>query len=334
MEKIDLKDRKILYILAQNSRLPTNRIAKLVGLSKDAVLYRIRRLDKMGMVYKYFTRMNPASFGYTSFQLTLSLSPKKEEMEKIIRHIQMHPFCMNAFTMLGRWDILAEFAVKNDEDVYRIVSDISDACGTALNDLEVKSCAFLYKKTNFMDAVGEVGMQPFSSRRSARVQKGPVKLDAKDAAVLRSLDGNGRKKIVDIVKETGLERDAVGYRKRDLEEAGVIENYGAALNIQALGFQSYYIEFGLKNITPEYEAKLRAYFTTQKGVTYGFHAANSLGGVAFFTARGPSELHERLLEFRNNFLPVMRSLEVMTVLKEHKFDYFPEGVAKAIAEKE
>lgn len=332
MEGIDLKDRKILYILAQNARLPTNRLAKLVGLSKDAVLYRIRRLEKAGIVYKYYTRMNIASMGYTSFQLTLSLSPKKEEMEKIMAHISAHPFCLNAFTMLGRWDVLAEFAVKNDEDVYKIVSEISDLCGAALNDLEVKSCAFLYKKTNFMDAVGDVGMQPFSTRRSL-MHKGLAKLDAKDAAVLHSLDANGRKRIVDIVKETGLERDVVGYRKANLEEAGVIESYGAALNIPALGFRSYYIEFGLKNITPEYEAKLRAYFATQKGVTYGFHSANSLGGVAFFTARGPSELHETLLEFRNNFLPVMRSLEVMTVLKEHKFDFFPEGVAKQIAGK-
>jgi DNA-binding Lrp family transcriptional regulator len=334
MEKIDLKDRKILYILAQNSRLPTNRIAKLVGLSKDAVLYRIRRLEKMGVICKYFTRMNIDSMGYTSFQLTLSLSPKKEDMEKIIGHIQKHPFCMNAFTMLGRWDVLAEFAVKNEEDVYRIVSEISGVCGAALNDLEVKSCAFLYKKTNLMDVVGDTGLQPFSTRRSTVVHKGLAKLDAKDAAVLRSLDGNGRKRIVDIVKETGLERDVVAYRKRNLEGLGVIESYGVDMNVSLLGFRSYYIEFGLKNITPEYEAKLKAYFATQKGVTYGFHAANSLGGVAFFTARGPTELHERLLEFRNNFLPVMRSLEVMTVLKEHKFEFFPEGIAKGIVGKE
>lgn len=334
MEKIDLKDRKILYILAQNARLPTSRLAKMVGLSKDAVLYRIRRLEKMGIICKYFTRMNLASLGYTSFQLTLSLSPKREEMEKIMGHICAHPFCMNAFTMLGRWDVLAEFAVRNDEDVYKVVSGISNVCGPALNDLEVKTCAFLYKKTNLMDAVGETGLQPFSTRRGASVHKGMAKLDAKDAAVLRSLDSNGRKRIVDIVKETGLERDVVGYRKSNLEGLGIIEGYGVDLNVSALGFNSYYIEFGLKNITPEYEAKLKAYFATQKGVTYGFHAANLLGGVAFFTARGPSELHETLLEFRNNFLPVMRSLEVMTVLKEHKFEFFPEGVAKGIAGKE
>ncbi|MFA5412183.1 MAG: Lrp/AsnC family transcriptional regulator [Candidatus Micrarchaeia archaeon] len=334
MEKIDLKDRKILYILTQNSRLPTNRIAKMAGLSKDAVLYRIKRLERMGVICKYFTRIHPDSLGYNSFQLTMSLSPGKEEMEKIMGHIRAHPFCMNAFTMLGRWDVLAEFAVRNDEDVYRIVSEISGVCGAALNDLEVKSCAFLYKKTNFMDAVGETGLRPFSTRRSAVVQKGRPRLDARDAAVLRSLDSNGRKRIVDMVKETGLDRDVVGYRKANLEALGVIEGYGVDLDVSMLGFNSYYIEFMLKNITPEYEAKLKAYFKTQKGVTYGFHSANSLGGVAFFTARGPSELHETLLEFRNNFLPVMRSLEVMTVLKEHKFTFFPEGVAKEIARKE
>ena len=41
--KIDVKDRKIMSILAQDSRAPLSKISKTVLLSRDAVDYRIKK---------------------------------------------------------------------------------------------------------------------------------------------------------------------------------------------------------------------------------------------------------------------------------------------------
>ena len=47
---LDLKDRKILYELDSNSRQPLSQIAKKVGLSKEVVNYRIRRLEDQKII--------------------------------------------------------------------------------------------------------------------------------------------------------------------------------------------------------------------------------------------------------------------------------------------
>ena len=44
MEKIDVKDRKILYQLANDSRQSFRSIGRKVGLSKDIVASRVKRL--------------------------------------------------------------------------------------------------------------------------------------------------------------------------------------------------------------------------------------------------------------------------------------------------
>ena len=44
--KIDKKDKKILVLLSEDSRMPVSEIAKKVQLSKDTVSYRIKRMVK------------------------------------------------------------------------------------------------------------------------------------------------------------------------------------------------------------------------------------------------------------------------------------------------
>ena len=54
-DKLAIKDLKILAGLENNSRVSYNKIAKKVGLSKEVVLYRIRNLEKFGIIRKYIT---------------------------------------------------------------------------------------------------------------------------------------------------------------------------------------------------------------------------------------------------------------------------------------
>ena len=51
MEKIDLKDRKILYHLDINSRESFRSIGKKVGLSKDVVASRVKKLEEKGFIF-------------------------------------------------------------------------------------------------------------------------------------------------------------------------------------------------------------------------------------------------------------------------------------------
>ena len=63
MESLDVKDRKILYELDFNSRQSNSKIGKKVGLHKNVVNYRIKRMEKSGIISNYYTMIDTFKIG-------------------------------------------------------------------------------------------------------------------------------------------------------------------------------------------------------------------------------------------------------------------------------
>jgi Lrp/AsnC family leucine-responsive transcriptional regulator len=59
---IDEISLKILKILQEKARIPNVEVARQVGLAPSAVLERIRKLEKQGIVNGYEVRLNPERF--------------------------------------------------------------------------------------------------------------------------------------------------------------------------------------------------------------------------------------------------------------------------------
>ncbi len=64
MVDIDLKDRKILYELDLDCRQSNTQIGKKVGLKKDVVSYRIKRMQDEGIIRNFLTAINTFKLGY------------------------------------------------------------------------------------------------------------------------------------------------------------------------------------------------------------------------------------------------------------------------------
>lgn len=54
---------KIIKILQKKARIPNVEVARQVGMAPSAVLERIRKLEKMGVIDGYEVRLNPDRFG-------------------------------------------------------------------------------------------------------------------------------------------------------------------------------------------------------------------------------------------------------------------------------
>src|SRR3989344_1285590 len=84
MVKIDLKDKKILNALDDDSRQPLAKIGRAVRLPKNVGAYRIQRLQEEGIINNFYTVIDAAKLGYTSIRLYLVLqntTPKiKQEL--------------------------------------------------------------------------------------------------------------------------------------------------------------------------------------------------------------------------------------------------------------
>ncbi len=72
MEKLDLKDRKILYELDINSRQSFSQLGKRVGLHKDVVAYRVKKLQEKGIIKNFITEINNYKTGYPTVKFYLN----------------------------------------------------------------------------------------------------------------------------------------------------------------------------------------------------------------------------------------------------------------------
>ena len=91
MEKLDLKDRKILYHLDLNSRESFRSIGRKVGLSKDVVASRVKRMEDEGVIRGYWTIIDSYRFGYQVYRYYIifqnATSEKKEEiMQELVKY--------------------------------------------------------------------------------------------------------------------------------------------------------------------------------------------------------------------------------------------------------
>ncbi len=86
-----------------------------------------------------------------------------------------------------------------------------------------------------------------------------IDLDLKDRKILYQLDINARQSDNQIAKKVGLSREVVYYRINNLIKKGIIRNFLAILNHNALGYLSFRVFFRLSNLTYEREKKVAAY---------------------------------------------------------------------------
>ena len=75
---MDQKDKNIIDILSNDSRMPYTVIAKKIGVSESTIRNRIKVLEDEGIIQKYSIVVNPAKVGYNTVAIVgLDVEPSK-----------------------------------------------------------------------------------------------------------------------------------------------------------------------------------------------------------------------------------------------------------------
>lgn len=79
MDKTNLK---ILRILQEKARIPNVEVSRLINLAPSAVLERIRKMEKQGVIDGYEVRLNPERFGYSQVSfIHIHLTPECDHQQ-------------------------------------------------------------------------------------------------------------------------------------------------------------------------------------------------------------------------------------------------------------
>lgn len=117
---IDVKDRKILYELDLNCRQSNTQIGKKVGLKKDVVSYRIKRMQDEGVIRNFWTAINTFNLGYSVFRIFIALqNTSAGKKNEIIQYFIDYKNTWAVISSRGELDLSIVIWVNDNYEFYQ-----------------------------------------------------------------------------------------------------------------------------------------------------------------------------------------------------------------------
>lgn len=319
MEKIDKKDRILLYELRRDCRQPYSRLAKAAGISKQMVHYRIARLVRLGVLETPSLAIDAGRLGYQNYGIYVQLEDYSRK-DALVGELVKDQVSRYIAEGSGKADLIISLFAKTPLEFQQNWDHYLSRYGAA-----IRSHAICVSTENLSFA------RSFLSGGTERTRKAvflgsagePVSIDAHDIAILKALAHNSRASIVSVAKSCGITPETVKSRMRRMEKAGLIQGYGWLYNPGPLGLGFYELLLSLRNMDSAKWGELREYCRSNPKISYFIRSIGAFDADLVFEVASDDEFHDGLRDLRSLFSSHIHDFEIVKVVREHKFSYAP-----------
>jgi len=318
MEKIDLKDRKILYQLDLNSRQPLSQIGKKVGLSKSVVAYRIKRLEEKGIIKNFYTIINTAKLGYSMFRFYFKYQYVTPEIEKeIINHFLKSKYLGTVHRVEGSYNLMVFMFVKNLPDFYIFWEETLDKYKDYFAEqvFSLFSNEYIYRYSFLLDE--KVDRTLVESLGGETI----VEIDGLDFQILKLISNDARIPTSDIAKKLNVTTDTIVNRIKKLIKKEIIKGFRISLDFSKLGYQWHKIDIDLKD-----HKKLQSILEYLKDNPHFVAINKALGYVDLeleFILKNTNEIHQIMGDIAIKFPGSIRNYKYHTRMITYVYYYLP-----------
>lgn len=319
MLKLGLKDRKLLYWLDQDSRATNKQLAIKVGLTEQALGYKIKRLKEKGIIQKCVTFINTLSLGYQHYKVFIKLHNTTEEIEKeLIQNLIKNKNIRWIVTTSGKYDISFSILAKSPYEFVTIYQKIDSEFGKYIIH---KNIVINFNSPGF---TREWLIEGKESREVEYKTNEKIQIvDKIDQNILKSISQHARKNIVDISREIGSSIDVVKYRLKKLKKRGVIGGFTIQLDLEKLGYEYYSIFFYMHKLTEETYQAIISFAKFHTHILFIVRVIGNYDLQLELEVKNHQELEIILARFRRQFSDQISDFEILRVIKEHKYDFYP-----------
>jgi Lrp/AsnC family transcriptional regulator for asnA, asnC and gidA len=317
--KLDLKGRKILYELDVNCRQSNSQIAKKVGLSKDVVNYRIKKLEEQGIITDYRAIIDLSKLGFFTFRAYLKLQDTyKEKEEEIISFLKQHKPVWWLGKLAGRFDLVFAYWTKSHREFYDFWMTFLKKYRKYIHHEQISTFIeyIHFRKAYLLNLErDESGIEIVGGGEK-------TEYDNTNWKILSLLARNARIPLLKIAKETKLTAMAVNYRIKQLQNKKIIQGYRALIDFTKLDYEYYKVDMFLEDITQI--KTLQAFCKSNPNIVY---IDRTIGGgdIEFdLEVKNLNQFYKILEELKEKFKGLIRTFEFFSVLKIYKTLYFPE----------
>jgi len=328
--ELDLKDRKILYLLSEDGKMAVTDIAKDVGLSKDAVTYRINRLVERGIILYFIPIINVHKLGFFSYYIYLQLENLKSETDsELLNYLKESKYTMFVGSCFGSYDVVAQIFVKNTQELDIFLRELRNRYDSNIRDFTL----LLATKEQKLPAKYLAESQSLNlPLRKKETDEKNIILDEKDMQILAMLSRDAKIPTYKIASELNISSDAVIYRIKKLVDLGVIDRFIAAIDVTKLGYRWHIVLLQMRNLTDEKEKILLSFIKGHPHMLYLTKAIGKYDLAIDVNAKNEKHFNDVLMELRIKFQDIIKAYDTILMFEEYKYTYFPDVIMADVAE--
>ncbi len=319
---LDLIDRKILFYLDLDCRQSTNKIAKKIGIHRNVVLYRIKRLEKEKIIRGYFTEINTRALGLITFRTFIKFANstinKEEELAKFLQNTTE---VIWLFRVLGKWDIDFVYVGKTPEEFDNFFRELRTKFNDIieLHETSLMTQLFKYPKNYLIEEKKEYfAEETFTSRT--------IEIDKTNKELLKIISNNANIGIVKLANKLKLSINTVKDRLKTLKKKGIIIGFRPFIDTNKTGHKYYRIHINLKHYNNEDYKKIKEYIGSKPEVIYLVKYIQGADIEAELHTKNEEEILQIINNIKKEFGNKIQEIYSLKFYKEYKYKYLPETI--------
>jgi DNA-binding Lrp family transcriptional regulator len=333
---VDLKDKKILSVLSRNCRLMPTQIGKQVGLSKEVVHYRIKNLEKKGILRGNITVLNPSKVGFQMFIVYLQTQNlSKEKENEIIHKLNQNPYTHYIFRCLGKFDIAFDIVAPSIKEFDNILREILQEFGKHVKHYETSTILDVLKYSHLTDAfsndielkqmkyVSDSSFMKFVHPMTIDYNQEVNSLDEADMKLLYFLSNNSTLQLKQLSGMVSVSADTVKYRIKGLIDKNIILGFMPIINLSMLGYHTYLVLLELNNVSFNAKNKILSYLSSHEDVIFCLRTSGQYEITLNATVKNNLHLNEFISALKRKYPEQIKTLEMFLILRDYKIAFLP-----------
>lgn len=143
----DKYDKLILKELDENARKQLSELSKKVGLSRDAIRNRIKKLIDAKVILSIKPIYNPPTMGFpiVNYVCIALYNPSEEQEKEFLKFLKNNKNVTYIASLIGKWDYILDVMAENQGHFDSIMKDIRRKFSDLIKDYEIYGVINEYK---------------------------------------------------------------------------------------------------------------------------------------------------------------------------------------------
>ena len=314
MLEIDRKDRELLFHLSLNARASLVELSKKTKLSKEVIHYRLKNLEKKGVIEGYYAVINTYKMGkafYRVYMKTINMNTITEK--RFIEFLSGHPQVSWIVEVDGDLDFLYVVWARNISEFDEAYNEINDKFGKYIEQkfFSVMTSVYYFK---YKYLVGrEDGTYKLTGGKITYPELSDV-----DLKLITLLSNQGRLPLIEMAKKLKMPAKAIQRKMKQFTKDGIITCYTLKINHKALGYSQRKVMLNLNDTSQQSLRKLITFLTYHPLTIYITIAIGQYDLEFEMMEKTHEEFHSLLKELKNKFPELIKNYFTVVFYNEPK----------------